>query len=541
MTETIVLLLLLARAASLAVVVAQHTEMEAGTNAASLPRGHPPPSDGTDMVSVKWRLEDGRDGRPGALLIAVQGLVPGAGCFVDVQLQRLPTLALEFAYRGHLTATHERGNADVALTLPPDLTGPHRLLVDVYDFPESAQKACVIVTATDTQLVCTDLPPCDCYRPDALLARASKDGIEILERPPPGGDGGLHGDIARFVQSMLMSWADVKVEHVRVQDVSGAGGQKTYRVAHGSKAVAFSSRESGTMHESSRSRSCLSAGVVSAAVVSRQELSFCAVVERQLLLRLSKASSMLAAQKIAPVRLAEGETWHITEWLQRGSLYGLGVALEVKTVAAIGSVLARLHSIDTIWFNEFRTRNLEQYPELSNADGSIEVSADGRYSWCAPQGGMDGPMDGPILAQLPYVRVHIPYMYPGLQPVYVCPRHPVAARLVTSHGDFHLGNVVVAGQQGAREDDVDLRLIDFDFISVGMAVRDLVSMTTALGDAEPRMKRVFLEAYLRGLGEPVEASSLDDLVLDCELGKLAQVLLRCCHRVQQNAVALPSC
>jgi len=101
-----------------------------------------------------------------------------------------------------------------------------------------------------------------------------------------------------------------------------------------------------------------------------------------------------------------------------------------------------------------------------------------------------------------------------------------------------LGNVVEGEDKGAGAPA--LRLIDFDFISVAMAVRDLVSITVAIGGGQMELKRAFLAAYLRGLSEPGEAAlveaSVDALLVDCELGKLAQdrgALLKWSHGLSQ--------
>jgi hypothetical protein len=353
-----------AAALTLLLTVAVETYVDAGADATSFGAAPVSLSDGTEMVSVHFHLGGEGDGQ---LLVAVQGLVHGSSYLISVQVSHLPTSALEVSEVRRLTAVRERGDMDVAFPLPPHLMGPCRLNIEVYDEPVGGGRV---------------------LHPDAILARVTRNRFQIPGRPSTEGDAVLHRDIARFVQSMLDSWADVEVEKLHVQETSGAGGHKTFKVAYGSEAVFFSSRDSRTLHEN----------------------------EKRLLARLRKASRILAAQKLAPARLAEGETWFITEWLQRGSLDRQSGALELETAAALGSLLSRLHSIDTTWFDEFKRHDLQRYPELTNADGSTDSSADGLYSWCAAQADPQNPS-----LTMPHVRIHIPYTHPGFQVSSSCP------------------------------------------------------------------------------------------------------------------------
>mmetsp|Transcript_49713 Transcript_49713/g.142679 ORF Transcript_49713/g.142679 Transcript_49713/m.142679 type:complete len:272 (+) Transcript_49713:202-1017(+) len=86
-------------------------------------------------------------------------------------------------------------------------------------------------------------------------------------------------------------------------------------------------------------------------------------------------------------------------------------------------------------------------------------------------------------------------------------RHAAAQRLVTLHGDFHAGNLLV-GPSGA------LMPIDFEFTSVGPAVLDLAYAVGFIG--ENSAKHHFVEAYLAARGyDAADEAGVDLLIADC--------------------------
>lgn len=88
----------------------------------------------------------------------------------------------------------------------------------------------------------------------------------------------------------------------------------------------------------------------------------------------------------------------------------------------------------------------------------------------------------------------------------VRPVTSVAARIVTSHGDYYPPNVL-------RCEDGRFVCIDFEFACCNYAVEDLGSMLANLDGAE--RKRAFTEAYLDALGEPRDL--VDKVLVDCIL------------------------
>lgn len=98
------------------------------------------------------------------------------------------------------------------------------------------------------------------------------------------------------------------------------------------------------------------------------------------------------------------------------------------------------------------------------------------------------------------------------------PQHPVARRSVTSHGDFHLGNVLVLDDDNLNDTKHgNLMVLDFDMACVTSASADLAWMVTQM--ATPENKRAFLQGYLEGMGE-IADETIELLLLDCELAQL---------------------
>jgi len=87
------------------------------------------------------------------------------------------------------------------------------------------------------------------------------------------------------------------------------------------------------------------------------------------------------------------------------------------------------------------------------------------------------------------------------------PLSPVAARVVTCHGDFHPGNVVRA--HGG------LSVIDFETACVSCAAQDIAwAFKLFLRDVWER--RLFVQAYLTASGEEATHEIVDDVCFDAE-------------------------
>ena len=117
-------------------------------------------------------------------------------------------------------------------------------------------------------------------------------------------------------------WHDVKPSAVQVEDVtrSGNGGMRTYKLTAPTSAVAL---RVGNRRDENTTR------------------------------RLIAVTEMMAAHGLTPRILATGRTWMIMEW--KGGTRELSLQDEQDpeaSFAAIGKLLARIHAIDTAWFDD---------------------------------------------------------------------------------------------------------------------------------------------------------------------------------------------
>jgi Ser/Thr protein kinase RdoA (MazF antagonist) len=93
----------------------------------------------------------------------------------------------------------------------------------------------------------------------------------------------------------------------------------------------------------------------------------------------------------------------------------------------------------------------------------------------------------------------------------LAPVHPISARLVTTHGDFHPGNICARHGDGGR-----LQLIDLDCACVSAAVFDLASAAVLHGSGT---FRPFLEGYLDELGAEWSDADLNAIYVDALLAQ----------------------
>lgn len=222
----------------------------------------------------------------------------------------------------------------------------------------------------------------------------------------------------------------------------------------------------------------------------------------------------------------------------------------------IGLLLARAHTIPTDWFDEYRAEIVSRWPRMREA-------APESHAWvCVPwvlweldcfspslteaelvaEMSAAGGGDAEDIAFLRAIRAFEDdptFFHEWADLGALKPRHPAAKRLVTLHGDFHPGNVLVGthgpphhgdesvGAHGSLErEDSPYLCIDFEQACVSSAIYDLAYVVNSEipvfvegGPAkQAAMARVFLAAYLNGIGQPHSTEAeLDMLVADCML------------------------
>ena len=287
-------------------------------------------------------------------------------------------------------------------------------------------------------------------------------------------------------------WRSADADLVEVEDVSGCGGSKTYKVAvtHGCTPQPFPP-----------------------ALALHCRLKPVADRTPYFVRRMAVATKIFSSEGLGPQRLAEGDGWHIDEWADgvteniRGHSFrdSRGRPGTVEEWARIGELLAHVHQLPCDWFEEYRQEVISAHPRMAAAPRASHIW--GYFS------DMHDPQEtfGPLMTEGDDDQEDLFAEYLELGTL-VC-THPVAARAVTTHGDFHHGNILDATG--------GLMCVDFEGTCVSQALQDLAYHFCgdgAKGSGRNPRKLAFLAAYLRGLGE--DPKVLESLLVECELASI---------------------
>eukprot|EP00928_Gymnodinium_smaydae_P023830 TRINITY_DN19505_c0_g1_i1.p1 TRINITY_DN19505_c0_g1~~TRINITY_DN19505_c0_g1_i1.p1 ORF type:complete len:873 (-),score=121.17 TRINITY_DN19505_c0_g1_i1:22-2382(-) len=268
-------------------------------------------------------------------------------------------------------------------------------------------------------------------------------------------------------------WAGVDVSTIKVKDTSGFGGSQTYKVsAEGVEPAAVA------LHSRSEA-------------VTTDELSDP---------RMEAAASTLSAHGLVPPRLAYGGDWFIEVW--EGS--GKPAHQTIEKAREIGEYLARLHAVPVEWYDVWRERLIDRFakqcPEAQAAGQGLDTVPRGSHIWwftCRECWLKE--MDAAKRAQ-------------WFKEDFFAPVTTAGRRIVTTHGDFHVANMI--------QTEGGIKGIDLEFTHVTHAAIDLGYTLTTCEFEKRDLRRAFLEAYLVASGLPSEESDIDALFLDASFSKL---------------------
>ena len=96
--------------------------------------------------------------------------------------------------------------------------------------------------------------------------------------------------------------------------------------------------------------------------------------------------------------------------------------------------------------------------------------------------------------------------------VEILPVSYAGQRIVTTHGDFHPGNIIVSNMHGI----FFIKVVDFEQSHVSFAIQDISYCFGAKTFKHKETKLAFAEAYLKELGNSFTESDVHALVLDAE-------------------------
>ena len=320
------------------------------------------------------------------------------------------------------------------------------------------------------------------------------DGV-LQQEPGPLQPGASSRSLAELVSHALavdLGWRSADADLVEVEDVSGCGGSKTYRVAVTHACTPQPRPPAVALH-------CRLKPVAGRA--------------SYFVRRMAAATRVFSTDGLGPRRLADGDGWHIDEWADgaadniRGHSFrdSRGRTGTVEEWARIGELLAHVHQLPCNWFEEYRQEVISAHPRMAAAPRASHI-----WDYFAH---MHDPREsfGPLMAEGDDGREDLLAEYLELGAL-VC-AHPVAARAVTTHGDFHHGNILDAAG--------GLLCVDFEGTCVSQAVQDLAYHFCgdgAKGSGRNPRKLAFLAAYLRVLGKDPDV--LEPLLVECELASI---------------------
>ena len=172
--------------------------------------------------------------------------------------------------------------------------------------------------------------------------------------------------------------------------------------------------------------------------------------------RLRKAHAAIAGAGLAAPRFGEWEDGFVEPWLDGGAVCTPGLEGEwhraigsVSNAEVLGRLLAQIHSVDSSWFEEFREGVMAAFPQLSKAG----VDKDS-YLWRDA-----GMLEGILATDPPLVFHHGSWLnQPGVLEMFQStgpfPVTKAAKAIVTTHGDYHPGNMLIAdaGDHGPAPD-----------------------------------------------------------------------------------------
>jgi len=259
---------------------------------------------------------------------------------------------------------------------------------------------------------------------------------------------------------------------------------------------------------------------------------------------LNEVAQLMEQHGISTPRLARGSAgdkhWTISEWIEYrdGSCshctHAAIVDMQEDALRRIGELLATVHRIDAKWFPPVREH------VLRNCAGEDDVPWARVWLWSHreyPTLALEDDHEVDAYAYKTNRRFFLAHH--GDSSVFrvsvdtsswTLPKHSIARRLVTSHNDLHLGNVLFSSSEDR------FYLVDIDQIGVGPAIHDLAFFILQLGDHLPDYKRAFLAGYLAAMGENW---GLETLLVDCELAKLGSLYAPNMHHAQ-NVSTEPS-
>lgn len=273
-------------------------------------------------------------------------------------------------------------------------------------------------------------------------------------------------DIAKTAVS---GWAEVPNTEISVKNISGAGRSATYMMT----APEGTNPRRLIMHNKN-----ISTDEAEMANERRQE-------------RIVHEISKMGA---TPGRLAEGQTWYIEPCAGQD----FHPADDGSDTEKVAKLCARFHKADVSWWAEYKKEVLPRYPGLEKFPNGDPVF----YS--VVNRDLEMIITDPASVEGCYTHRYEPISEAG-------------KRVVTSHGDFHNGNML-------RQEDGSLIAIDLECCYGAYACLDALYYLVQT-HAKRDSYRKFAEVYLKESGLDNSEKSIGEFMFDIEMCKLITPLV----------------
>ena len=224
------------------------------------------------------------------------------------------------------------------------------------------------------------------------------------------------------------------------------------------------------------------------------------------------ATEAFAAAGLAPKRLLDIEDkLFINEWINGAEkISGTGFPpvpddnVSVDLVQNLGKLLAKIHAVKLDWYKPHYHKLLEDYSELADVPrGSSFWYLTMRNYYLFFGADRNRSMDKWIKR---LIDGYTTYLECEIQPM-----SPAGKNIVTTHGDYHFGNIIRSQSEG-------FKIVDFEQSHVSSAIEDITYFFFAMSNVfKPRdIRLAFCAAYLKEMGYPSEESDAFLLALDAE-------------------------
>ena len=250
-----------------------------------------------------------------------------------------------------------------------------------------------------------------------------------------------------------VSWKDAGKDDIRINEISGLGGNRTFHVINNNNNSSNNGTEEVCLHLIGKNNT-----------VNHHPYGIS---------RVNDATAAFANGKIGPKRITEGfDKFIINEWVPNsGEL--TKEKMDEKTAANLGNLLARVHQIDKSWYtNRHHKELVEEYPEFSTVPQGSNFWYLTTRNW-------------PLVFKKEHAstmecwletlsRFHCEFTENEVKPV-----TKAGQNIVTTHGDFHLGNILCVdahmNSDECDEEEVSRRMmvVDLESTQVSFAIQDI--------------------------------------------------------------------